>query len=145
MVTTHVLNGLLTKRAELAGKIDHLQSALRQALIDLDSLDSTIRMFDPDVDLEQVRPKPFPARSPAFRGEVSRIVLSALRTANKPLPTHHEITLVVMAARTLDAADKPLLRVLAKRVGACLRLHRGKGLVRSVEGPGRAILWEIAN
>lgn len=143
MVTGHVLNGLLTKRAELAGKIDHLQSALRQSLIDLDSLDATIRMFDPEIDLEQVRPKPFPVRSPAFRGEISRIVLSTLRKAGKPLPAH-EVTLTVMAARTLDVADKPLLRVLARRVGACLRMHRGKGLVRSLDGPNRTILWEIA-
>ena len=143
MVASHVLNGLLAKRSELAGRIEHTQQALRQLLIDLDSLDATIRMFDPEIDLTEVKPKPLPARSPAFRGEISRIVLSTLRKADKALPTH-EIALTVMAARSLNAADKPLLRVLTKRVGACLRLHRKKGLVRSVDGPKRTVLWEVA-
>ncbi len=143
MVASHVLSGLLTKRAELAGQIEHAQQALRQLLIDLDSLDATIRMFDPEIDLDEVKPKPLPARSPAFRGEISRIVLSTLRKVGKPLPTH-EITLTVMAARSLNVADKPLLKVLTKRVGACLRLHREKGLVRSLDGPRRTVLWEVA-
>lgn len=143
MVTGHVLNGLLTKRAELAGRINQLQHEMRQALIDLDSLDVAIRMFEPDIDLEQVKPKPLPTRSPSFRGEVSRVVLSTLRKAGKPIP-NHEITLAVMAARTLNPADKPLLRVLSKRVGACLRAQRKAGLVRSVDGPNRILLWEIA-
>jgi hypothetical protein len=143
VVASHVLNGLLLKRAELAGQIEHTQQALRQLLIDLDSLDATIRMFDPDIDLDEVKPKPLPARSPAFRGEISRIVLSTLRKAGKPLP-NHEVTLIVMTARSLNAADKPLLRVLSKRVGACLRKHRDAGLVRSLVGPNRAVFWEIA-
>jgi len=140
---SHVLSGLIRKRAELAGQIEHTQQALRQLLIDLDSLDATIRMFDPEIDLDEVKPKPLPARSPAFRGEVSRIVLTTLRKAGRPLPTH-EITLAVMAARSLNAADKPLLRVLTKRVGACLRQHRENGVVRSLDGPSRTVLWDVA-
>ena len=33
--------------------------------------------------------------------------------------------------------SEPLLRVIHKRVGACLRNYRGKGLVRAIDGPGR--------
>src|SRR5258708_39933663 len=92
MAETHVLSALIEKRAQLAGKIEFVQMELRQAIIDLDNLDATIRLFDPDIDLEQIKPKPLPARNTAFRGEVSRIVLTALRKATKPLPTI-EITL----------------------------------------------------
>ena len=139
---SHVMSGLIEKRRELAGKIDGLQHQLRQLIIDLDSLDSTIRMFDPEIDLMEVKARPLPTRNPAFRGEVSRVVLTTLRKAGRPLPTH-EITLHVMAARTLNPSDKPLLRVLSKRVGACLRMQKGKGLVRSSVGPNRTLLWEI--
>lgn len=142
MVKTHVLSGLLAKRAELAGKIEFAQSELRQMMIDLDSLDVTIRMFDPEIDLVQIRPKLVPARNQAFRGEIARIVLSTLRKAGKPLPTH-EVALHVMAARSLNTADKPLLRVINRRVGAAMRHNRVKGLIRSVPGPGRSVLWEI--
>jgi hypothetical protein len=143
MKNEHVLSGLLTKRAELAAKIETVQTELRQLSIDLDSLDATIRLFDPEIDLEAVKPKPLPARNPAFRGEIARVVLGTLRKAGKPLPTH-EIALHVMASRSLNTADKPLLRVMGKRVGSALRYHRGKGLVRSLAGPNRTILWEIA-
>ena len=72
MPDEHVIAGLPRKRADLAGRIEHTQTALRQLIIDLDNLDSTLRLFVPDIDLEDIRPKPFPPRNAAFRGEVSR-------------------------------------------------------------------------
>jgi hypothetical protein len=138
----HVLSGLIAKRAELAGRIEAAQSELRRLVIDLDSLDATIRLFAPDIDLDEIRPKPLPARNQAFRGEMSRVVLNSLRQAAKPLPSR-EIALRFMTARGLATTDTMLLRVVMKRVGACLRNYRNKGLVRSVNGPARAILWEI--
>jgi hypothetical protein len=139
----HVLSGLIAKRAELAGRIEAAQSELRRLVIDLDSLDATIRLFAPEIDLDEVRPKPLPARNQAFRGEMSRTVLNSLRQAAKPLPSR-EIALRFMTARGLATADTMLLRVVTKRVGACLRNYRDKGIVRSVDGPRRTVLWEIA-
>ncbi len=142
MKNEHVLNGLIAKRAELAGKIEFAQAELRQIMIDLDSMDATIRLFDPEIDLVEIKPKPLPARNQAFRGEVSRIVLGTLRKAGTPLP-NHEVTLHVMASRSLNTADKPLLRILSKRVGTALRHYRKLGLIRSIDGPNRTRLWEI--
>ena len=34
-------------------------------------------------------------------------------------------------------ADKRLVKVVGKRVGACLRHWRNKGVVRSIQGPGQ--------
>src|SRR5215471_302125 len=142
MKNEHVLSGLIAKRAELAGKIEFAQAELRQMLIDLDCLDATIRLFDPEIDLLEIKPKPLPARNQAFRGEVSRIVLGTLRKAGKPLPTH-EIARHVMASRSLNTADKPLLRIISKRVNAGLRHYRQQGLIRSLAGPNRTMLWEV--
>jgi hypothetical protein len=139
---SHVVSGLIAKRAELAGRIEATQSELRRLVIDLDSLDATIRLFAPDIDLDEIRPKPLPARNHAFRGEMSRTVLNALRQARKPLPAY-EIALLFMTSRGLATADRPLLRVIQKRVGACLRNYRSKGVVRDSVGPGRSVLWEI--
>ena len=142
MKNEHVISGLIAKRAELAGRIEFAQAELRQMLIDVDSLDATIRLFDPDIDLMEIKPKPLPARNQAFRGEVSRIVLGTLRKAGKPLPTH-EIALHVMASRSLNTADKPLLRIVSKRVGAGLRHYRKLGLIQSIAGPNQTLLWEV--
>ena len=143
MADEHVIAGLTRKRADLAGRIEHTQTALRQLIIDLDNLDSTLRLFVPDIDLEDIRPKPFPPRNAAFRGEVSRIVFAALRQAVGPL-TSHDIAQHVMAERGLNTSDKRLVRLVGKRVGACLRHQREKGLVRSRPGPGAYLVWEIA-
>jgi hypothetical protein len=69
MAETHVLSALLDKRAELAGKIEFVQTELRQLIIDLDNLDATIRLFDPEIDLEAIKPKPLPAKCCLSRGD----------------------------------------------------------------------------
>lgn len=142
MADPHVLTGLIAKRAEIAGQIEHVQTTLRQLIIDLDNLDATIRIFRPDIDLEEIRPKPFPPRHAAFKGEIMRVVMGALRTAGKPL-TGPEITMQVMAERGLNTADPRLLKLVGKRVGACLRHHRSGGLVASERGRGPLLVWGL--
>ena len=78
---------LQRQRAEIAGKIEHTQDVLRQLVIDLDNLDATIRLFRPDIDLEVIKPKPFPPRNQASKGEMTRLLLSALRQSRGPLKT----------------------------------------------------------
>ena len=116
----HTVSGLIRKRAEIAGQIEHAQATLRQLIIDLDNLDHTIRIFDPDIDLVEVKPKRLPPRLQTYLGELIRIVLSALRNSPKPLTTA-EIAQHVMVARNLDTADKRLAKLMSKRVGACLK------------------------
>lgn len=143
MADDHTVAGLVRKRAELAGEIEGAQTHLRQLIIDLDHLDATLRIFRPDIDLEDIRPKPLPPRHSAFRGEVARIILDTLRQTQESMTTR-DLALHVMAERGLNTADKGLVRVVQKRVGACLRWHRSKGALRSSQGPGQFMLWEIA-
>jgi hypothetical protein len=49
----------------------------------------------------------------------------------------------VMAARGMNTVDKRLVKTVGKRVGACLRHHRTKGLIRSADGLGGRIAWEV--
>ena len=79
----HVVTGLMKKRGELAGRIEHLQNELRQAIIDLDNVDATIRLFDPTVDLAEIKPRPVPPRHAAYKGEVTRIVMDTLRVSSR--------------------------------------------------------------
>lgn len=143
MADPHVLTGLIAKRAELAGLLEHHQAKVRQTLIDLDACDSTIRLFAPDIDLAEIRPKPLPPRHAAYRGEVARIVLGTLREAKRPCSTQ-ELTMHVLAERGMNTADKRLVKTVLKRVGSCLRHHRKQGVLRSSEGLGKRIVWEVA-
>ena len=62
MAGPHVLTDLIAKRAEMAGKIEHLQDQLRQQAIDLDHIDASIHIFDPSIESGEVK-----AQSPAPR------------------------------------------------------------------------------
>lgn len=142
MTETHVVSGLIKKRAELAGRIEHLQDVLRQAIMDLDNIDAAIFIFDPSIELAAIQARPVPPRHHAFRGELSRIVLGMLREATEPVATD-KIAAKVMEGRGLDPANQRLARTIMKRTGACLRDHRVRGVVRAHRGPGPYILWEL--
>jgi hypothetical protein len=140
---SHVLSGLIAKRAEIAGKLEHHHAVVRQLMIDLDAIDQALRLFKPDIELEAIKSKPMPPRHAAYKGEVARIILGTMREAKRPCSTQ-ELTMHVMAERGMNTADKRLVRTVEKRVGSALRHHRNKGLIRSVKGLGDRLVWEIA-
>jgi hypothetical protein len=143
MAEAHVVTALIAKRAELAGQLESAQAEVRRLIIDLDNVDSTLRIFKPDIDLDEIRPKPLPPRYVAYKGEVSRIILGTLRDAHHPMTTE-ELTQHVMAERDLNTSDKRLIRTVSKRVNACLRHYRGRGVIQSAQGPGGRVLWAIS-
>lgn len=144
MENEQTLGALLRKRAELAGLFDHHQAVVRQLLIDIDSLDATIRMFAPDIDLADVKPKPLPPRHAAYKGEVVRIVLDTLRDAKRPCSTQ-ELAMHVMAERGMNSADKRLVKTVTSRVSSCLRYLRSKGSLRNAPGLGDRLAWEVVS
>jgi hypothetical protein len=143
MTEPHVITALVRKRAELAGDIENGQKAVQRMIGELEGLDATIRLFDPDYRVEAIRPKAFrPPDDWSKRGEMTRIVLDILRQAAEPL-TSRDIAVQLVAERALEPTDK-LLRLMTKRVGVALRGQRDKGAVRSIEGHGLYMVWEIA-
>ncbi|MDQ2877610.1 MAG: hypothetical protein M3R41_00840, partial [Pseudomonadota bacterium] len=137
----HVVSGLMSKRGELAGTVDALQDQLRQAMIDLDHVDCTLRLFDPDIDLDEIKPKPLPPRHHAFKGQVTRSILAMLRAEGSM--DARTITLRMMAERELNLTDKVLAKAMQKRIGAALRNARDRGLVVSAAGKSGMLVWEI--
>lgn len=142
MAQSHVLSGLIAKRAEIAGKIEAMQREMRTLIATVGHIDATIRTFDPSMALEDITPK-LPPRFQAFKGEVSRILLDALREAKMPLPVF-DLTLSVAAGRGINTDDKPFMIILRRRVDAALRNMRKRGLVRSSRPSGSLTLWQIA-
>lgn len=143
-MTDYVLTGLVKRRAEVTGEIERTHDRLRELIHDLEHLDTTILQFDPTHQVEAIKPKAFrPPKDWANRGEMTRIVLSILRQAAEPLTTR-DIALELLVERALDRNDKRLLRLMTKPVGVALRGQRDKNAVRSDQGPGQYMLWEIA-
>jgi len=138
-----VIAGLVRKRAELAGKIERTYSDLRKLVADLETTDAALAIFDPDFQAETIKPRAFrPPEDWSSRGEMARMVLSILRQASEPLSSR-DIALEMLVTRALDPEDTRLLRLMVKRVGVALRHQRGHGRVRSSQGPGQFVLWEI--
>ena len=142
MVTTHAITALRDKRAELAGTVDALQDQLRQAFIDMDHIDASLRMFVPDIELEEIKPKPLPPRHRAFKGQVTRAILAMLR--KEGAMDARAITLRLMAERELNLNDAGLQKAMHKRIGAALRNLRERTLVQSVQGGKGLLRWSIA-
>jgi hypothetical protein len=138
----NVLTALLSKHAEIADQIERAQSELHKLIIALDNIEATIWLFDSTIDLKTVKAKRLPTHHQAYRGEVARVVLGTLRKAQGPIPAR-EIVAEVFAVRGLSGADKALYHVITKRIGACLRKYRQKGIVASSEGSRGAVLWRL--
>lgn len=142
MGTQHAITALRDKRGELSGNIDALQDQLRAAMIDLDHIDATLRMFDPEIELDEIRPKPLPPRHHAFKGQVTRSILAMLRSEGAM--DAKAITIRLMAERELNAADKVLVKAMHKRIGAALRNLRERALVASREPTkGGLLVWNV--
>lgn len=142
MANENVLSGLIRKRAEITAQVEALQMQLRQLIMDADNLDGSIRLFDPGMDLTEIRPRAVPRQHVAFMGEVKRTTLNALRETGLAL-TIKDIALRAMAERKLNVSDARLVRVVEKKVGSCLRNLRGRGIVRSEKERGSYLRWKL--
>ena len=143
MTDTHVVSGLKAKRIQIASQIESLQGQIGNAVIALDHVEASLRLFDPDVDLAALAPRKVAQVLYDHRGDTGRIILETLRTSMRPITTA-QICEAVMKARNLDTNDRALCRLMMKRtVANLMHWKRKRGLIRSMPGPGQQLLWEI--
>lgn len=83
-----------------------------------------------------------PPRHHAFKGQVTRSILTMLRKSAAPLDGL-SITLRLMEERELNQSDKKLVKTIQKRVGAALRNIRDRSLVTSEKGGKGLLLWQL--
>jgi hypothetical protein len=57
MAEPHVVHALRNKRAELTGTLIQLEQQLVRQRADLTHLDATMRLFDPDIQPNEIHPK----------------------------------------------------------------------------------------
>jgi hypothetical protein len=138
----NLLNGLVGKRAEIAGKLEANEAEHKRLANELCTLDATIRIFEPDVDLTLISAKPMATREAAHRGQITPIVFDALRPAETRL-TSQDLAVVVLQRRGLPTDDPDLLQLMRKRVGACLLAKKRQGFVRSMDVGGPLLAWEM--
>ena len=140
-MTDFAVSALSRKRAELAGRIEHTRSELDAMLADLAAVDTTLRLFDPEIRLAEIKPKPYPpgrgCNSPGMR---VRDVLGTMRETGRPM-TSAEIAKRLLGAR---GGDRRELSRAGEIVGASLRKLRAKGVVMADRGPAKQMEWRLA-
>lgn len=142
-MTDYMVEGLIKRRAKIAGEMKAAQERMGQMARDLETLDAALKLVAPDLAIEAIAPKMVkPPDDWSKRGEMSRQVFAIMRTANKPL-TAREIAAQMVVNRGM-AATPALLNLMTRRVATCLRDRREQGLVENVETRGGQWLeWRL--
>ena len=143
-MTDYMVEGLVKRRAALAGEMKRAQASLAQMARDLETLDGALRIVAPDLDIPAIAPKMVkPPEDWSKRGEMSRTVLGMLRLSAKPL-TAREMAAEMIVHRGL-AATPQLMNLMTRRVATCLRDRRDQGLVENAPTRGGQWLeWRIS-
>ena len=116
MADPHVISALREKRALVSGLIEKLERRLEQHRADLTHIDGVLRLFQPDRDPGEIRPKRTYVRRTRYfaRNELSRLCMDALRAADGKLMTTEQIAEQVMELKGFDAGDVALRKAIMR-------------------------------
>jgi hypothetical protein len=140
MVEPHVIGALRNKRAELSGMLRQLEQQLVRQRANLAHLDATMRLFDPDIRPNEIRPKQPGARNTWFRqGECLRLIYDELREATQPVTTR-ELAERIMRIKAIPAADNNRRELVQKTLLGSL--NRAKQTIARIEIAG-VVSWRL--
>jgi hypothetical protein len=129
MAESLVITGLVAKRGELAGEVEHYRRELQRLADELGHVDATIRLFDPSYDLGTIRVRQRGHRNQWFgQGECQRLVLEVLREAVEPL-SGNALTHALLVHKGLEGHREAATQV-KKTTSAVLRRLVAKGVIR---------------
>ncbi len=143
MAEPHVISALTAKRSELAGIIAHHRKEIMRLLAEVNAMDTTIKLFDPEYRINAIKPKRYHRRNDFFRhGEAHKLLLDIIREAGKPINTI-EIAEEAQRRKGLELdADK--LSAFKASIGAALSRQRKVGLISEVGKDKGASVWVIS-
>ncbi len=137
----YAVTALKDKRASLAGEIAQLKKKLAWAESQLKHVDATLALFDPNIDPDALPAKRPKKRVKLFRqGELNRLILDTLRTADGPMRTQDVVSSIMLALGHEETART----ALQPRVRANLQYLMRKDEVQKIGG-GREARWTLGN
>ena len=140
MAEPHVIGALRNKRAELAGTLRQLEQQLARERTNLTHLDATLRLFDPNIRPQDIRPRQPRAHNTWFRqGECLRLIYDELREATQPVTTR-ALAERIMRVKALPTADDHSRERVQKTLLASL--NRAKATIARVEIAG-VVSWRL--
>jgi hypothetical protein len=139
---TYAISGLVGKRSEMAGMIEHHQKEIERLRQCLYQIDAAIRIFDPAYRTRSIRVKEYRRYSRIFKkGECYRLCLDALRRADDVLSTTL-ITEIIMHKKNVPREQQS---TVTDSVNNSLRFAERRGIVQRVGMDGVSIQWKLAD
>jgi hypothetical protein len=141
MAELHVVSALRDKRAELSGEVRSLEAKIGECRVNLQHVDATLRLFDPEIQPASIRPRQKRTRNEWFgHGECVRMVYDILRDAPAPLPTA-DIADRLIRTKGIPAEDRSTRALIAKTVLGSLN-RAGDTIERVTQGG--VVCWQVA-
>lgn len=134
-----VIDGLQDKRSELVGLVGRLEQQLADHRVSLTHLDATLRLFDPNLLLQDTDPQQRERVSWFRPGECLRAIYDVLREAPQPLTTR-DVAKRVIAAKDMTIADERTQALIQKTILASL--SRAKNTIERLEVNG-VVSWRV--
>jgi hypothetical protein len=143
MAEPHVISALTAKRSELAGIITHHRKEITRLSAEVNVLDATIKLFDPDYRINAIKPKRYHRRNDFFKhSEAHKLLLDIIRTARKPISTI-EIAEEAQHRKGLEL-DSDKLSAFKATICTALSRQRRLGLITEVTKDRGTSVWVIA-
>ena len=141
MGQTHIISGLVTKRAEIDGQIIARLAEIKDLKQVLHHLDRTIKVFSPEFDLRTIRATRTNTRNALFaHGEAQRLVLGVMREYGEVI-TSRQITDSIIERKGFEATATAQLQ---KNVINVLRRLERKSVVVVSDSNDGVLHWRIA-
>ena len=143
MGQTHIISGLVTKRAEIDGKIIARLAEIKDLKQVLHHLDRTIKVFSPEFDLRTIRATRTNTRNALFaHGEAQRLVLGVMRECGEAM-TSRQITDAIIDRKGFEDLSSTITQV-QKDVSNTLRRLERKEVVELSDNNDAILHWRIA-
>lgn len=144
MAESHVITGLVAKRAEMMGQIDHFRQELDCLAAGIAHLDATIKLFSPDFNLRTVRTKEYRRRNHFFQpGECQRMVLEIIRDLPGTFSSRMIAEQLVVRKGLESTPD--MIKQMQKNAGATLRGLEKSETIRPMGRDGTGQTWELVS
>ena len=134
-----IIGVLRDKRSELVGVVGRLEQQLADYRGSLTHLDATMRLFDPDLLLQDSDPQQRERVSWFRPGECLRVIYDVLREAPAPLTTR-DVAKHVIAVKAISVADERTQALIQKTILASL--SRAKTTLERLEVDG-TVSWRV--
>lgn len=143
MSESHVVTGLVAKRAEMSGLIQECQAEIDRIANEISHIDATIKLFSPEFDLRSIRAKQRRKQNKYFKpGECPRLVLDILRKTACAM-TSRRISEAMMQVKGIEPNAEMIDQMQRNALGV-LKILENKGLVVQGTPEGLARTWMIA-